>query len=128
MLDRMGDSIFAIGSVQTDRYRKVLLNDTVRAMALASNLDGQPGCAGCTYQPYCGTCPVHNYATQGSIFGRMRENSLCDVYKGIQDYLFSKLLQNDPATTQVLGRWTTLRQRSHFVQPCAASAIAWEKA
>ena len=48
-------------------------------------------CVDCAYQPYCGVPPSHSYKTQGTIFGRMRESALCEVYKGIQDYLFEKL-------------------------------------
>jgi His-Xaa-Ser system radical SAM maturase HxsB len=119
MVHQMGDSFFALGQVGEARYRQVVLSDTVRALTVASNLDAQPDCVNCTYSPYCGVCPVHNYATQGSIFGRMRESSLCAVYKGIQDYLFDLLRQNDPATVDVLRRWTTVRDRTHFIQACA---------
>jgi His-Xaa-Ser system radical SAM maturase HxsB len=120
MVHQMGDSFFAIGRVGETRYRQAILSDTVRALLLASNLDAQPDCVACVYNPYCGVCPVHNYATQGSIFGRMRESSLCAVHKGIQDFLFEKLRQNDPATVEILTRWTTVRERTHFNQPCAA--------
>ncbi|MBI5537090.1 MAG: His-Xaa-Ser system radical SAM maturase HxsB [Deltaproteobacteria bacterium] len=119
MVHQMGDSFFALGKVGEVRYRQVVLSDTVRALTVASNLDAQPDCVNCTYSPYCGVCPVHNYATQGSIFGRMRESSLCAVYKGIQDTLFDLLRQNDPTTVDILKRWTTVRDRTHFIQACA---------
>ncbi len=122
MVHQMGDSFFAIGRVGETRYRQAMLSDMVRSLALASNLDAQPDCVACTYQPYCGVCPVHNYATQASLFGRMRESSLCAVYKGIQDYLFDKLREADPQTVEVLRRWTTVRERTHFLHTCAAPA------
>jgi len=120
MLHQMGDSFFQLGSIDDARYRKIMLTDTVRAMTMASNLDAQPDCVVCAYNPYCGVCPVHNYATQGSIFGRMRESAWCAVHKGIQDYLFDLLRQNDPTTMEILRRWTTLRERDHFIQPTCA--------
>jgi uncharacterized protein len=43
------------------------------------------------------------------------------VHKGIQDYLFEKLRENDPRTMEILRRWTTVRERSHFIQASAAS-------
>ena len=116
MVHQMGDSFFQIGDVEKTRYRQVMLGDTVRSLAVASNLDAQPDCVNCVYNPYCGVCPVHNYATQGSIFGRMRESSWCAVHKGIQDYLFDLLRQNEPETVEALRRWTTIRERSHFMQ------------
>jgi uncharacterized protein len=122
MIHQMGDSFFELGQVGEARYRQVMLSDTVRALTVASNLDAQPDCVNCTYNPYCGVCPVHNYATQGSIFGRMRESTLCAVYKGLQDYLFGLLRKSDPATMETLRRWTTVRERTHFLQACATPA------
>ena len=119
MLHEMGDSSFLIGDVQSTSYRDLMGHETVRALAIASNLDAQPDCVNCTYQPYCGVCPVHNHRTQGNIFGRMRESSLCAVHKGIQDHLFAKLGGSDKETIEVLQKWTTVRDRTHFLQTCA---------
>jgi uncharacterized protein len=101
------------------RYREMMGHETVRALAIASNLDAQPDCVHCTYQPYCGVCPVHNHKTQGSIFGRMRESTLCAVHKGIQDYLFERIGTGDPHVLRVFRQWTTVRDRTHFLQTCA---------
>jgi hypothetical protein len=49
----------------------------------------------------------------------MRESTLCAVHKGIQDYLFERLGGDDAATVETLRKWTTERDRSHFVQVCA---------
>jgi uncharacterized protein len=119
MLHEMGDSTFLIGDVGTTSYREMMGHETVRAMAVASNLDAQPDCVNCTYQSYCGVCPVHNHRTQGSIFGRMRESTLCAVHKGIQDYLFERIGGRDREVIEILQRWTTVRDRSHFLQTCA---------
>ncbi len=119
MLHEMGDDTFLIGELGKTTYRDLMGHETVRAMAIASNLDAQPDCVNCTYQPYCGVCPVHNHKTQGSIFGRMRESTLCAVHKGIQDYLFEKIASGDPHVIQTFQRWTTVRDRTHFLQTCA---------
>ena len=121
MLAKTGDEFFCIGDVFTSTYRQLMTHETTRALTLASNLDAQPDCVNCTYNPYCGIVPEHSYRTQGSIWGRMRESTLCAVHKGIQDYLFDLLRQDDPATVATLRRWTTVRERSHFVQESAAS-------
>ena len=117
----MGDDFFQIGHVDTATYRGLMQHPTVRALSLASNLDAQPDCVTCTYNPYCGIVPEHNYRTQGSIFGRMRESHLCAVHKGIQDYLFNLLREDDPQVIEILKRWTTIRERTHFVQATSAS-------
>lgn len=116
MLHEMGDSTFLLGDVRTSRYRDLVSHETVRAVNIASNLDAQPDCVNCAYNPYCGVVPAHNHKTQGSLFGRMRESNLCAVHKGIQDYLFEKLAAGDPAVLSTFERWTTIRNRDHFLQ------------
>jgi hypothetical protein len=54
----------------------------------------------------------------------MRESTLCAVHKGIQDYLFEKLSEADPATLEILQRWTTVRARDHFLHSPAATTPA----
>lgn len=115
MLAGMGDSAFLLGDVFQNTYRQLVGHETVRALMMASNLDGQPDCVNCTYQPYCGTVPEHNYKTTGSIFGRMRESTICAVHKGIQDYLFERIGEGDARVMEVFRRWTTVRERAHFV-------------
>ncbi|MCX4239804.1 His-Xaa-Ser system radical SAM maturase HxsB [Paraliomyxa miuraensis] len=117
MLAAAGDQSFRLGHVDTARYRELVGHPTVRALAIATNLDAQPDCVHCTYQPYCGTNAAYNHKTQGSIFGRMRDNAVCAVHKGIQDYLFEKLDEGDPSVLRTFERWTTIRAREHFVQP-----------
>ncbi len=119
MLHEMGDSTFLIGDVSTSSYRDFMGHETVRALTIASNLDAQPDCVNCAYNPYCGLCPVHSHKTQGTLFGRMRESTLCAVHKGIQDYLFGKLGDGDPEVLATFQRWTTVRDRVHFLQTCA---------
>ncbi len=116
MLAAQGDDSFLVGDVLTSRYRDVVGHPSVRASVIASNLDGQPDCVHCPYNPYCGTQTAHNHKTQGSVFGRMRESTVCAVHKGIQDYLFEKLATADAETLAILDRWTIVRPRDHFVQ------------
>ncbi|MCC6214548.1 MAG: His-Xaa-Ser system radical SAM maturase HxsB [Polyangiaceae bacterium] len=119
MLREQGDETFRIGDVATSRYRELMLHDTVRAMLVASLLDVQPDCVACTYAPYCGAKPEHSYKTLGSLQGRMRESHICAVHKGIQDDLFRRLAEADEATLDIFRRWTTVRERAHFLQTAA---------
>jgi His-Xaa-Ser system radical SAM maturase HxsB len=117
MLHERGDDAFLLASdVRTARYREVVGHPTVRSTVIASNLDGQPDCVSCAYNPYCGTQTAHNHKTLGSIFGRARESHVCAVHKGVQDYLFETLATADAETLEILHRWTTIRPREHFVQ------------
>jgi His-Xaa-Ser system radical SAM maturase HxsB len=121
MMHEMGETTFQIGDVGSSKYREVMRHPTVRALIMASIRDVQPDCVNCTYAPYCGIQPEHNHRSLGSIFGRMRESTLCNVHKGIQDYLFNKLREGDPETVDILRQWTTIRERTHFIQASAAS-------
>jgi His-Xaa-Ser system radical SAM maturase HxsB len=122
MMAASGDPMFEIGKLGDSRYRELMTHETVRALAIASNLDGQPDCANCVYKPYCGICPVFNYAVQGTIHGQMRDSAWCRVHKGIQDFLFEKLIAGDAKTVEVLQRWTTSRARTHYVHTCAGAS------
>jgi uncharacterized protein len=121
MMAETGESMFHIGDVQTSKYRDLMKHPTVRALVMASIREVQPDCVNCTYSPYCGIQPEHNHRSLGSIFGRARESTICSVHKGIQDYLFEKFRENDPTTVEILRRWTTVRERTHFIQASAAS-------
>ncbi len=115
MVHAMGDSIFQIGDVERSSYQEVVRHEMVQACAVASNMDGSPDCVNCVYTPYCGLCPVFNYVTQGSLHGRMRDSSLCAIFKGIQDYLFTRLRGADDELRAIFERWTLVRPREHFV-------------
>lgn len=115
MMHETGDDTFYLGKVGELTYAKIIGHPLLRALVLGANVDGRPDCVNCAYNPYCGACPVHTYKTQGSLSGRMRESTVCMVHKGIQDYLFEKLIENDPAVMEVFRRWTTHRPREHFV-------------
>lgn len=118
MLHEMGDDTFEIGHVSKSSYPDLIKHDTVRTLLVASNLDVQPSCMNCAYQPYCGVCPVHSHRTQGTLWGRMPESSLCAVHMGIQDYLFEKLSSDPTVKEEVFSRWISVRNRSHFLQTC----------
>ena len=115
MLHEMGDDMFVLGHVGTGRYRDFVGHDTVKNMILASDLDASPDCADCAYNPYCGICPVYNYATQGSLHGQMRRSDWCAGHMGIQDHLFGKLAEGDPAVREVFRRWVEVRPRDHYL-------------
>ena len=117
MLHEMGDSSVELGHVTRSTYKELVGHPTVRSEVLASNLDGQPDCVNCTYNPYCGTQTAHNHKKFGTVFGRTRESTLCHVHKGIQDYLFERLAGEDPKVLDIFQKWTTNRPRTHFLQP-----------
>lgn len=116
MLHETGDDTFLLGRVGELTYEKMMGHPTIRALVLASNVNSRPDCVNCAYNPYCGVDAVHTYKTQGSLSGRMRESTVSAVHKGIMDYLFEKIRENDPEVMEIFRRWTTNRARDHFVQ------------
>ncbi|MBI5477781.1 MAG: His-Xaa-Ser system radical SAM maturase HxsB [Deltaproteobacteria bacterium] len=116
MLHQMGDSVFQIGNLEHDGYGDLIESPVVRSVALASCLEGLPGCADCAYLPFCGTCPVFNYSTQGNIFGRMADNQKCRIHMGLMDHLFQLLGAGDERLREeVFARWVESRDRPYFV-------------
>jgi len=116
MLHAMGDDFFSLAdSVKDTDHSQLMTHETVKSLAIASNLDTSPDCSRCVYNPYCGICPVYNYATQGSIHGQQRNSPWCAINMGIQDYLFEKIEQNDPKVMEVFSRWVTVRPRDHYL-------------
>jgi len=115
MLHHMGDDFFQIGTVSGSRYSDLMRHDTVKALLVASNLEASPDCADCVYHPFCGICPVYNYAMQGSIQGQLRTSPWCETLMGIQDFLFTKLRRADSSVREVFDRWTAVRPREHYL-------------
>ena len=115
MVHQMGDDFFQIGHVRHSTYQETMNHDTVRAISLASNLEANPGCVNCAYNPYCGVCPVVNYATQGSLNGQVKTSRWCGIHKGIQDYLFKKLEADDGELMDIFDKWVRVRDRDHYI-------------
>jgi len=114
MVYQMGDDIFQIGTIPGSTYTDLMESNTVKALTLASTLETLPNCMECVYKPYCGVCPVYNYAEQGSLHGQPATNGRCKIYHAILDYLFGKLASGDQEILDILARWTIVRDRSVY--------------
>ena len=105
MVAESGDPAFLLGNVYTHTYRNLMRSSACQAVCTASVIESLPGCCDCVYQPYCGTCPVVNYASHGDIFPKGTEDYRCRIYSGLLDFLFSLLRENDPETMRILKSW-----------------------
>lgn len=103
MLSMMGDESFRLGSVSQNSYQEIVSSSVTRTMCTASCLEGLPGCSDCAYLPYCGTCPLYNYFTQGNIFSQMPTNERCQLNKAMLDFFFSRL--QNPKIKAVFEGW-----------------------
>jgi uncharacterized protein len=104
-----GDPFFKIGAVGQSSYQDIIDHPTVRVGLIAANSLTQPQCAQCAYNPFCTVMPVNNYASQGSLWGRMPENAWCEKMMGIFDVLFERLRR--PASRAVLESWLQYKDR-----------------
>lgn len=96
------DDTFKLGNVEDTTYEEMVTCDTCKTMVNASTLENQ-ACDLCAYSPYCGVCPVKNYALEDTLFPQMENTDWCKVKKAQFDYLFSKLRVNK--YRNIFERW-----------------------
>lgn len=106
MLHEMGDHTFRLGNVFEHSYSDIIGGSVCRTVCASSMLETIPTCCDCVYQPYCGTCPVVNYAKNKDIIEKEPRGYRCKIYSGMLDYLFKMLLQGDTKVIDVLKTWS----------------------
>lgn len=106
MLHEMGQSTFMLGNVYESTYNDLISNSICKTVCASSVLESLPTCCDCVYQPYCGTCPVVNYALEGDVIEKQPRGYKCSVYSGILDYLFSQFYEADEETIKILNSWS----------------------
>ena len=110
MLSEMGDNAFKLGNIQNS-YDELMNSGACKACGVASCLESAPTCHDCVYQPYCGTCPVVNYALDGDIFPKEQNSYRCVVYKGMIETIFTLLHENDPENIRILNSWKKCEEK-----------------
>ena len=104
MLAEAGDESFLLGNIKNSNYDDWMECPTCKAVLSASLLETLPGCCDCVYQPYCGVCPVANFAMTGNLY-KATNNDRCEIYRGIIDKLMSIILKGTPEMLDVLKSW-----------------------
>lgn len=102
---RLGVHQFQIGQLPHDGYHDLMSHPTVRALVVATTLEGQAGWVANAYLPFAGICPVRSYLEQGSISGRMPDSEQTHQIVGILDQLFGLIREASPATNQTIQSW-----------------------
>lgn len=106
MLAAMGDDAFCMGTAGPKSYDRLIKSPVVRSVVTASITDIQVACSSCAYKPYCGVCPVYNYAEYGDLF--MHQPSYrCAIYTGIFDHIFMRL--KDRRIRELFEVWANSR-------------------
>lgn len=104
MLYEAGDGIFKIGEMNNS-YSELVNNSKCKSISSVSLLESLPECISCVYSPYCGVCPVVNYALYKDLFPNLPNHYKCQINKGILDKLFDILLSEDSDRMNVLYNW-----------------------
>ncbi len=99
----VGDDTFIIGDVEKSGYDDIIWNEKTKTMVTSSMLENF-SCDFCVYKPYCGVCPVKNYALHGNLFPQMKNTEWCKLNMGQLDYLFEKM--KDPEIEKIFRSWT----------------------
>ncbi|MGC9047026.1 MAG: His-Xaa-Ser system radical SAM maturase HxsB [Minisyncoccia bacterium] len=101
----LGNDIFLLGNVKKDSYQELISSPKLRMVCQASILENTQ-CDKCVYEPYCGICPVLNYALYGNIFAPQINTFWCQLHKDMFNYVFAKL--QDPKIEQIFKSWVGL--------------------
>ena len=105
MLAEMGNPAFKLGNLETDNYDTLMNTRVCKNVCSASILESIPSCCDCAYQPYCGTCPVVTYALDNDIYEKRPNGYKCSINKGILDWIFKTIKENDPVTIATFRSW-----------------------
>ena len=105
MIYEMGDSSFLLGNVYNDSYMDMIGSDICKTLCKSSIIESLPKCNNCVYQPYCGTCPVVNYASDKDLFSKNPKDFRCKSYSAIMDLLFEIIHRNDKQEMDILYSW-----------------------
>lgn len=107
----LGSDTFLLGNVKKDSYQDLMRSPKLRAVCQASILENTQ-CDTCVFQPYCGVCPVSNYALYGNIFAPQINTFWCKLHKDMFNYIFTKL--QSPEIEAIFKSWIGLKPLLDF--------------
>ena len=103
MLGAGGDYSFRLGSVYSSTWKDIITAKPAIRCSVASCLESQPCCYRCAFKPFCGICPVHNRASQGSIWGNMKGSYWCEIQKAMFSVILAAI--KNPANREIIRGW-----------------------
>ena len=105
MLAEMGDHTFRLGNVNTHSHKDIFTGDAFLNVLSAACNQSLPGCSDCAFQPYCGSDPVFNYATQGDIVGHRPTSDFCKRNMEVIKHIFGLIAARDRDIMRVFLSW-----------------------
>jgi His-Xaa-Ser system radical SAM maturase HxsB len=107
MLAEQKDYSFKLGTLE-DSYEDIFFGEKALEISDVWANEGLTGCSECAFQQYCGADPVHNYATQGSMYGYRPTNDFCEKNMEIIRYLI-ELMESDQRIRKIFESWAKIR-------------------
>jgi uncharacterized protein len=104
MLAEMGDTRFRLGNVHRDSYESIFGGATLRTIVAASVAESIPGCADCAFLPWCGSDPVHHYATTGDLVPHIPTSDFHEKNFFLIRHLLS-LVERDATARRICWSW-----------------------
>jgi uncharacterized protein len=90
--------------VYRDSYASIFAGETLRTIVGASVAESIPGCADCAFLPYCGTDPIHHYATTGDLVPHIPTSEFHEKNFFIIHHLM-RLYERDETARRVFSSW-----------------------
>ena len=103
MRGEAGDTTFLLGNVFNNTYNDLMESNVCKVVCKYSILESLPKCCDCVYSPYCGVCPVINYALENDIISQKPQNYKCKLYAGMLDTIFNLL--KDEENKRIMEEW-----------------------
>ncbi len=104
MLAESKDFTFLLGHLDSSSYEEIFYGEKVQALSEVMCNESLPGCSECAFQSYCGSDPVHNHATQGSVWGYRPTSTFCQKNMEIIRYLID-LMESDARIKIIFENW-----------------------
>lgn len=104
MLAEEKDFTFKLGHLDEDSYDDIFYGTKSQKISQIWANETLAGCADCALQQYCGADPVHNWATQGDIYGFRPTSDFCEKNMEIIRYLF-ELMDSDHQIKRIFENW-----------------------
>ncbi len=98
-----GFDLFRLGNVKETTWDDYINNPNVHKLVESSVLETSY-CDSCVYKPYCGQCPVQNYAEQKNLIPKVAVSYRCKILKKQFEWVFDKILF-DKEARDILSSW-----------------------
>ncbi|MFC0513542.1 His-Xaa-Ser system radical SAM maturase HxsB [Mucilaginibacter angelicae] len=104
MLAESKDYTFKLGHLDHSSYQDIFYGEKAQELSEVLTNESLPGCSECAFQAYCGSDPIHNYATQGDIWGYRPTSTFCHKNMELIRYLI-ELMENDQSIRKIFESW-----------------------